>query len=89
MVRYNASHTFFGRMDDTAICIKFVTRYCKAGHEFLAVNGFATKLHAFERLPGGLYMVVMDDVSDEYVSLFNLIRDTLDLLSEALSGGGL
>jgi len=64
---------FFGRMDDTAICIKFVTRYCKEGHEFLAAQGFAPKLHAFERLFGGMYMVVMDDVSDEYVGLFNLI----------------
>ena len=76
---------FFGRMDDvngTAICIKFVTRYCKEGHEFLAAKGFAPKLHAVERLPGGLYMVVMDDVSEEYVSLFNLVRDNLDLLSE-------
>jgi RIO-like serine/threonine protein kinase len=27
-------------------------------------------------------MVVMDDVSEEYVSLFNLIRDNPDLLSE-------
>ena len=49
---------FFGRMDGingTAICIKFVARYCKEGHEFLAANGFAPKLHAVERLPGGLY----------------------------------
>jgi len=76
---------FFGRMDDadgTAICIKFVTHYCEEGHEFLAAKGFAPKLHAVERLPGGLYMVVMDDVSEEYISLFDLIRDNLDLLSE-------
>ena len=73
---------FFGNMDNTAICIKFVPRYCKEGHEFLAAKGFAPKLHAFERLPGGLYMVVMDDVGDEYVSLFNLIRDDRSLLSE-------
>ena len=76
---------FFGRMDNvdgTAICIKFATRYCKEGHQFLAAKGFAPKLHAVERLPGGLYMVVMDDVSEDYVSLFNLIRDNLDLLSE-------
>jgi len=76
---------FFGSMDDinsTAICIKFVTRYCKEGHEFLAAKGLAPNLHAVERLPGGLYMVVMDDVSEEYISLFDLIRDNLDLLSE-------
>ena len=34
--------------------IKFVTRYCK-GHGFLAAKVFASKLYAFERLPGGLY----------------------------------
>ena len=76
---------FFGRMDGpdgTAICIKFVTRYCEEGHELLAAKGFAPKLHAVERLPGGLYMVVMDDVSVEYVSLSDLIQDNLDLLLE-------
>ena len=76
---------FFGRMDDadgTAICIKFVPRYCEEGHELLAAKGFAPKLFAVERLPGGLYMVVMDDVDEEYVSLFDLIRDNPDLLSE-------
>ena len=77
---------FFDHMvDGTKICIKFVTRYCEEGHEFLAAKGFAPKLHAVERLPGGLHMVVMDDVSDEYISLFNLIQDNpaLGFLSEA------
>ena len=46
---------FFSRMDDNAICIKFVTCYCRERHEFLAGKGFAPKLHAFERLAGGLY----------------------------------
>ena len=76
---------FFGCIDDVngaRICIKFVTRYCQEGHEFLAGKGFAPKLHAVERLPGGLYMVVMDDVSKEYVSLFNLVQDNPVLLSE-------
>ena len=85
LLHMKGRNLFFGRMDDldgTAICIKFVTRYSKEGHEFLAEKGFAPKLHAFERLPGGLYMVVMDDVSEEYVSLFNLIRDNPGLLSE-------
>lgn len=75
---------FFGHMDNseaTPICIKFVTRYCEEGHEFLAANGFVPKLHAVERLPGGLYMVVMDGVSKEYVSLFNLLWDNAGLLS--------
>jgi hypothetical protein len=76
---------FFGRMDDvndTAICIKFVTQYCEEGHEFLAEKGFAPKLHAIKRLLGGLYMVVMDDVSEEYINLFSLVRDNRALLSE-------
>ena len=76
---------FFNRMDGadgTAICIKFVTRYCEEGHDLLAVKGFAPKLHAVECLPGGLYMVVMDNVGEEYVSLFDLIQDNPDLLEE-------
>ena len=69
---------FFGNLDGdgTAVCIKFATRYCEEAHRFLAEKGFAPKLHAVERLPGGQYMVVMDDVSDDYVTLFNLIQDT-------------
>lgn len=87
LLKMKDRNLFFGRMDDinsTAICIKFVTRYCKEGHEFLAAKGLAPNLHAVERLPGGLYMVVMDDVSGEYVSLFDfkLVRDNVDLLSE-------
>jgi len=79
---------FSGRMDDgTAICIKFVARYCKEGMQSLfskklvprvsCGKSFAPKLPAV-----GLYMVVTDDVSEEYVSLFNLVRDNLVLLSE-------
>ena len=73
---------FFGNADNTAICIKFVSRYCEKGHEFLAAKGFAPKLHAVQRLHGGLYMVVMDDVSEEYVSLFNLLQDNPILSSK-------
>ncbi|KDR71093.1 hypothetical protein GALMADRAFT_144169 [Galerina marginata CBS 339.88] len=74
---------FFGSMDDgIRICIKFVTRYCEEGHKFLAAKGFAPKLHAVVRLPGGLYMVVMDDASQDYVSLFNLLQRNPDLLLE-------
>ena len=73
---------FFGRMDGTAICIKFVTSYCEEGHKFLASKHFAPKLHAIKRLPGGLYMVIMDDVSEEYVSLFDLIQGNVRLLSK-------
>jgi serine/threonine protein kinase len=74
---------FFGEMHGdggAAICIKFVPRYCKEAHELLAENGFAPKLHAVERLPGGLFMVVMDDVSEDYESLFNFVQEHPDSL---------
>ncbi|PPQ97462.1 hypothetical protein CVT26_002810 [Gymnopilus dilepis] len=63
---------FFGRITgkDTPICIKFVTRYSAEGHKFLAAHGLAPHLYAAERLPGGLYMVVMEDVSRNFISLF-------------------
>lgn len=71
---------FFGSMDGIPICIKFVTRHCAEAHEFLAVKGFAPKLRNVERLPGGLYMVVINNVSTECVSLFNLIQGNRALL---------
>lgn len=76
---------FFGNIKDgdrTAICIKFVSRYCEAGHELLAGKGLAPKLYAFERLPGGFYMVVMDDVREDYISLFSLVQDDPKWLSD-------
>lgn len=60
--------------DSSQICIKFTSHYCKEAHEFLAAEHFAPALHAVECLPGGLYMIVMANVSKEYVSL-----STLDL----------
>jgi len=65
---------FFGNIDDkdgASICVKFVTRYCEQAHSFLAERGLAPRLHVVERLPGGQYMVVMDDVSNDYINLFN------------------
>ena len=80
---------FFGNVEDdkgVAICVKFVTRYCEQAHRFLAERGFAPGLYAVERLPGGQYMVVMDDVSNDYISLFNFIQDNPDLLSKDNEG---
>ena len=80
---------FFGNIDDddgAAICVKFVTRYCEQAHRFLAVRGLAPRLHVVKRLPGGQFMVVMDDVSDDYISLFNFIQDNPDLLSKDNEG---
>jgi len=80
---------FFGNIDDddgAAICVKFVTRYCEQAHRFLAERGLAPRLHVVKRLPGGQFMVVMDDVSDDYISLFNFIQDNPDLLSKDNEG---
>jgi len=79
---------FFGNIDDdgAAICVKFVTRYCEQAHRFLAKRELAPRLHVVERLPGGQYMVVMDDVSNDYISLFNFIQDNPDLLSKDNEG---
>jgi serine/threonine protein kinase len=76
---------FFGKIEDdsgAAICVKFITRYCEQAHNFLAERELAPRLHVVERLPGGQYMVVMDDISNDYTSLFNFIQDNPDLLSE-------
>jgi serine/threonine protein kinase len=46
--------------DDERICIKFVRHYSKDIHAFCASKGFALTLKAFEELPGGWHMVVME-----------------------------
>jgi serine/threonine protein kinase len=54
---------FFGTVDDETqnkICIKFVRRYSPEAHCFCASSGHAPKLIAYERLPGGWNMVIMD-----------------------------
>ncbi|KAJ3498893.1 hypothetical protein NLJ89_g10162 [Agrocybe chaxingu] len=74
---------FFGRLLGAgagAVCIKFTRRYCKEAHEFCASRGFAPKLHGFERLPGGWYMIVMDDTREEYEDLFEFISGHSDQL---------
>ncbi|PPQ82207.1 hypothetical protein CVT26_009201 [Gymnopilus dilepis] len=72
---------FFGHLEDdgeTRICIKFVRHYCKEGHEFLAARGCAPTLHTVERLPGGMFMVVMADVSENYESLFSFLKSNAE-----------
>jgi hypothetical protein len=54
---------FFGTVSDEArskICIKFVRRYSPEVHRFCADREHAPKLIAYEPLPGGWNMVVMD-----------------------------
>jgi len=53
--------------DGTGICVKFVRRYGEDVHMWCAAKGFAPKLIAFEVLPGGWYMVVMDLLDESWV----------------------
>jgi hypothetical protein len=57
---------FFGIEETTPICIKFVRRYSSEAHTFCASRGFAPELKGFDKLPGGWYMVVMEDISNTY-----------------------
>ncbi|KAG1891729.1 uncharacterized protein F5891DRAFT_1210959 [Suillus fuscotomentosus] len=62
---------FFGEtVGDAAgskICIKFVRHYSPEAHKFCASKGRAPKLIAYDPLPGGWNMVVMDalDIDDD------------------------
>ena len=57
------------------LCIKFADRYGEEVHRFCAARGHAPKVHAVQRLPGGFYMVVMDDLGEDYVDLNNFIAN--------------
>ena len=57
---------FFGIEETTPIVIKFVRRYSSDAHIFCADRGFAPELRGFNELPGGWYMVVMEDISRCY-----------------------
>ncbi|KAG1784738.1 uncharacterized protein HD556DRAFT_199681 [Suillus plorans] len=65
---------FFGEtVGDAAgskICIKFVRHYSPEAHEFCASKGHAPKLIAYNPLPGGWNMVIMDviDIDKDYFS---------------------
>ncbi|KAG2095110.1 uncharacterized protein F5147DRAFT_718816 [Suillus discolor] len=65
---------FFGEtVSDVAgskICIKFVRHYSPEAHEFCASKGHAPKLIAYNPLPGGWNMVIMDviDIDKDYFS---------------------
>ncbi|KAJ8583480.1 hypothetical protein M405DRAFT_688323, partial [Rhizopogon salebrosus TDB-379] len=52
---------FYGTTENgMCICIKFVKKYSPEAHRFCALHGHAPELLAYERLPGGWGMVVMD-----------------------------
>ncbi|KAG1795983.1 uncharacterized protein HD556DRAFT_1290262 [Suillus plorans] len=58
----------FGDAAGSKICIKFVRHYSPEAHKFCAGKGRAPKLIAYDPLPGGWNMVVMDalDIDDDY-----------------------
>jgi hypothetical protein len=49
-----------GDKDLGTLCVKFTRRYSEDAHHFLAQLGYAPRLRAVMRLPGGWIMVVMD-----------------------------
>ena len=51
------------------ICVKFVRRYGKDVHIWFAKKGLAPKLIAYEELPGGWFMVVMELLDESWVPL--------------------
>ena len=82
--KIRGSLIFFGKLkmkSQRRICIKFVTRYGADAHRFCASKGHAPELIAFEKLPGGWYMVVMEALgiderslsppTDSYRSFYN------------------
>ncbi len=79
------NYIFFGDLNSTAaqqtVCIKFTHQYSQDVHRFCAVKGHAPKLHGIQRLPGGFYMVVMDDIGEDYISLDRFVDGSQEILS--------
>lgn len=55
------------------ICIKFVRQhsYSLDAHDYCVSLGCAPTLRGFETVVGGWSMVIMDDISDGYETLFD------------------
>lgn len=70
---------FHARVDMTGkrICVKFTQRYSEAAHEAGVELGIAPDLLAVERI-GQWYMVVMEDVSEQYSNLYQVKEDVYD-----------
>ncbi|KAF9535049.1 hypothetical protein CPB83DRAFT_226976 [Crepidotus variabilis] len=60
------------------VFIKFTCQYSEDLHRYCTSERFAPSLRALEKLPGGWQMVIMDDISAEYVELYDMI-DSKDL----------
>ena len=78
---------FFGDLDSTAdrqtLCIKFTHQYGEDVHRFCTEKGHAPKLHSVQRLPGGFFMVVMDNIGEEYIDLHSFLEDHREILSSS------
>lgn len=55
--------------DGSIICVKFVRSYSKEAHVWCASAGFAPKLKGYESVAGGWYMVVMENITQDYCQL--------------------
>ncbi|KAG2039315.1 hypothetical protein BDR03DRAFT_952570, partial [Suillus americanus] len=72
------------------ICIKFVRHYSRHAHDFCASKGHAPKLIAYNPLPGGWNMVIMEalDISDDCFSSrpgsYRLLSKIADLDRQSL-----
>lgn len=64
------------------LCVKFTRRYSEDAHRFLAQLGYAPRLRAVMRLPGGWNMVVMD--YSEYTQLCDPMLQISDELRQAI-----
>ncbi|KAG8996878.1 hypothetical protein FRB94_007977 [Tulasnella sp. JGI-2019a] len=85
----NEKLVFFGELQDSQgamvdVCIKFTREYSENAHEYCAKEGWAPRLLGCEKLSGGWYMVVMEDMT-EHKQLGSLsVEDR-----EELKAGGL
>ena len=66
--------------DGDAIRIKFGARYCEA-HSSSQRLALHQKIHPVVRLSGGLLMIIMDDIGEDYENLFYFVQEHPDSLS--------
>ncbi|KAG9310690.1 hypothetical protein JVU11DRAFT_9284 [Chiua virens] len=81
---------FFGFEDSDKglpICIKFVRQYSPDAHDYCVSLGCAPTLRGFETIVGGWLMVIMDDISDGYETLYDrpVTESVKDIIAEKLS----
>ena len=74
---------FRGKEDNDDVFIKFVHRYSEDAHLKCSELGFAPALRGFKPVPGGWYMVVMDDIDATYQELDDAYRGQDDLRTKA------